>query len=153
MAVHPCPDCGGRGYFRDLEDQWSCSRCKGAGSLNGETPVHVYESLRAANQHRQTLWSGGENKTNGPLYAATELAGEVGEVCNVVKKLEREARGLPGSRTTLEKLEEEIGDVLICVDLLAIEYGIDPFAAAAKKFNKTSEALNFPVLMRVPAEC
>lgn len=153
MNVRSCPDCDGRGYFRDLEDQWNCPRCKGAGSLTGEAPVHLYDSLRGANKHRQILWNGGEGKTNGPLYAATELAGEVGEVCNVVKKLEREARGLPGSRSTREKLEEEIGDVVICIDLLALEYGIDPVAAAAKKFNKTSEALGFPVMMKVPGGC
>lgn len=128
-AMPPCPDCGA--------DRWAGSphRC-----------TAPFRSLTEANKARQVLWNKG-GATNGPLYAATELAGEVGEVCNVVKKLEREARGLVGSRATLADLEDEIGDVLICVSLLALEYGIDPDVCAARKFNKTSRKLGFPVLM------
>ena len=71
-AMPPCPNCG--------KDRW-------AGSPHVCEP-RFFSSLTTANKARQVLWNKGEGKTNGPLYAATELAGEVGEVCNVVKKLE-----------------------------------------------------------------
>ena len=96
-----------------------------------------YPTLRAANEARQVEWDASV-KVDGS-YKANELAGEVGEACNVVKKLERERLGMKGSRATVQQLEDELGDVLICVDLLAMHYGIDPTAAALRKFNQTSE--------------
>lgn len=98
----------------------------------------VYETLREANIARQAEWT-----SNGAVlslsFAGNELAGEVGEVCNVIKKLDREALGLPGSRDTVEHLSEELADVLICVDLIAMRFGIDTDQAVARKFNATSE--------------
>lgn len=133
-AMRPCPTCHG--------ERWTDSP--------HVCPLQYHVGIRAANAARQVLWNGAEGKTTGPLYAATELAGEVGEVCNIVKKLERETRGLVGSRATVKQLEDEIGDVFICLDLLASEYGIDVMVAAARKFNKTSEKLGFPIRMVVP---
>lgn len=132
-AMRPCPTCHG--------ERWADSP--------HVCPLQYHVGIHAANAARQVLWNG-EGQTNGPLYSAVELAGEVGEVCNVVKKLEREARGKVGSRSSVAKLEEEIGDVLICLDLLASEYGLDIMVAAARKFNKTSEELSFPIRMVVP---
>lgn len=138
--------------------KWACKACGGTHAyadaatciLTHPTPagggVFVYDDLTTANKHRQFLWNKGHN-TNGLLYAATELAGEVGELCNVVKKLEREARGLVGSRATDEQFEDELGDVIICVFLLASERDVDPMKAAARKFNKTSRKLGFSVEM------
>jgi NTP pyrophosphatase (non-canonical NTP hydrolase) len=47
-------------------------------------------------------------------YKGNELAGEAGEACNVIKKLERERLGMPGSRDTVAHLAEELADVIIC---------------------------------------
>src|SRR6185312_713091 len=78
-------------------------------------PVEIvkFKSLREANAARQLEWDSG-GKLDG-LFKATELGGEVGEALNVVKKLERERMGLPGSRDTIEHLGQELADVLICV--------------------------------------
>ena len=57
------------------------------------------DELRAADQKRQAEWD-----TDGKAdlaYRGNELAGEVGEACNVIKKIERERRGLRGSRATV----------------------------------------------------
>ena len=116
------------------------------GSLT-DNAVDAFVSLHKANAARQKLWGGA---LQGPLYRATELAGEVGELCNVVKKLERERLGLPGSRATREQLEDELGDALICLSLLALEYDVDMDAAAARKFNKTSDKMGFPIKMVAP---
>lgn len=99
--------------------------------------IDTYETLRAANEARQAEWDAGNQIS--AAYRGNELAGEVGEVCNVIKKLERERMGIRGSRDTVDHLAEELADVVICVDLLAMHYGIDLKAAVARKFNATSE--------------
>lgn len=95
-----------------------------------------FECLRDANRSRQKEWH--ENGDPGASYKGNEMAGEAGEVCNVIKKLERERMGSRGSRATLEDLADELGDVVICLDLIAEHYGIALWEAVAKKFNKTS---------------
>lgn len=83
--------------------------------------MSTFNNLRDANVARQTEWAAGA--TLSIHYKGNELAGEVGEACNVIKKLDREALGMPGSRDTYDHLGEELADVIICVDLLAMEAG------------------------------
>lgn len=96
----------------------------------------AFADLREANQIRQKEWDPSNAITEE--YRGNELAGEVGEACNVVKKLARQRLGLRGSRVTTSELSEELADVVICVDLLAMMYNIDLGDAVAAKFNKTS---------------
>jgi NTP pyrophosphatase (non-canonical NTP hydrolase) len=98
--------------------------------------LSLYE-LREANETRQREWDRDERITLA--YRGNELAGEVGEACNVVKKLERERLGIRGSRATLQQLSDELADVVICVDLVAMAAGVDLAAAVVAKFNATSE--------------
>ena len=93
--------------------------------------------LRAANATRQAEWDAESQITLA--YRGNELAGEVGEACNIIKKLERERIGIRGSRATLEQLAEELADVVICVDLISMHLGIDLEKAVHDKFNSTSE--------------
>lgn len=99
----------------------------------------TFTSLRAANAARQAQWDADDRI--GLIYRANELAGEVGEACNVAKKIERERLGIRGSRATLEQLADELADVMICADLVAMGEGIDLDAAVARKFNATSEKI------------
>lgn len=103
--------------------------------------------LRRANLARRDArgsealaWSGGD--------WGNELAGETGEACNVVKKMRRLEVMPMGTWQEqhhdeyvahLAHLIEELGDVVICADLLAIHYGIDLAYAVTAKFNATSE--------------
>lgn len=96
-------------------------------------------ALRAANVARNVEWDSGAEKVSA-TFRTTELAGEVGEICNVVKKLERERIGIRGSRDTIEHLAEEIADGIITLDLVAMHYGIDAERAVIAKFNRTSDA-------------
>lgn len=73
--------------------------------------------LHKANVARDREWNP-EQKCD--LYFwGVELAGEVGEACNIIKKLERERLGMRGSRATLQDLSDELADIIICVDLIA----------------------------------
>lgn len=105
--------------------------------------------LREKNNERQTMWSGAEDID--VLFRAVEFAGEAGEVANAVKKIYRARNGIIGNSKSIddlmENLVEEIGDVLITIDLLANEYDIDLAEAVKSKFNKTSEKVGIPVFM------
>lgn len=101
---------------------------------SGDNPL---KNLRNANVVRQKEWDT-DNRIS-LSYRGNELAGEVGEACNLIKKLERERLGIRGSQTTAEALAEELADVVICVDLIAMQEGIDLDKAIRDKFNATSE--------------
>jgi NTP pyrophosphatase (non-canonical NTP hydrolase) len=73
------------------------------------------------------------------LYRATELGGETGEALNIVKKMERSRLGIPGANATLAQLADELADVVIAADLLAMVAGIDLEAATREKFNRDSD--------------
>ncbi len=95
-----------------------------------------FTTLREANALRQKEWDPGDQITLE--FRGNELAGEVGEACNVIKKLARERMGIRGSRDTVEHLAEELFDIIICVDLIAMDMGIDLTGVVAK-FNATSD--------------
>jgi len=101
--------------------------------------------LRERNKERSHEWTKGAGMD--ALYASNELGGECGEVLNEVKKLVREERGWVGSRSSKEKLAEEIADVQICLDSIAAAYGIDIEEATIAKFNKTSEANGLQIML------
>lgn len=99
--------------------------------------------LRRVNTDRYHAWVG-NGQDAGILFDAAELGGEVGELLNVVKKLEREKRGWRGSRAASEDFADECGDVLICLDKLARRRGVDLEAATVAKFNATSDKVDLP---------
>ena len=104
------------------------------------------ESLREANIRRAKEWHGAE-KAPSIEYRFMELAGEVGEACNAQKKLSRTDMGIRGGTEGLDHLTEELADVLICLDLVAMDLGIDLGEAVRMKFNMTSEKYGLDVRM------
>lgn len=94
-------------------------------------------NLRQANLKRHYEWMG--DVEADPLFYGVELGGECGEALNVIKKLVREAQGARGSRATKEDLADELADVIICCELVAMCYDIHLEDAVPEKFNKTSE--------------
>jgi NTP pyrophosphatase (non-canonical NTP hydrolase) len=136
-------------------DEWANKYSEAMGELDeqrqagvpaeGATDRGQFASLRAANEVRQREWD-----VLGQLtlaYRGNELAGEVGEACNVIKKLERERLGINGSRDTVEHLAEELADVIICTDLIAMQAGIDLEGAVVAKFNASSEKVGLKTRM------
>lgn len=97
----------------------------------------MLQKLRDANYVRQQEWDPTDAITIE--YRGNELSGEVGELCNLIKKLARERLGLRGSRATKEQLAEELADVIICTDLIAMQLGISLEIVVKNKFNATSE--------------
>ena len=101
--------------------------------------------LRKANRLRNREWD-----PNGVLdlsFFGNELAGECGEACNIIKKLERERLGLRGSRSTPVLLGEELADIIIVTDLIALRFDLNLSAEIIRKFNKSSVANNLKVFL------
>lgn len=97
----------------------------------------TFNVLREANRRRQQEWPG--NDKADVAFRAIEVAGESGEVLEAVKKFLRFARGIKGSTATREDVAEEMGDLLVSLDLLADELGIDLGIAVRTAFNRTSK--------------
>lgn len=78
---------------------------------------------------------------------ATAAAGEMGEVCGVVKKARRLGHDddsvLDNQLDLVSALSDEIADVVIYLDLLASRAGIDLGAAVQRKFNQTSDKVGY----------
>lgn len=106
----------------------------------------TFSELRHADIIRQKEWDSGN--VIDLAYRGNELAGEVGEACNVIKKLVREAKGIRGSRATYEQLADELADVIICVDLIAMSCGIDLGGSVICKFNETSKKYTLKTRLR-----
>ncbi len=102
-----------------------------------------FPTLRKANEDRQRVWPGAE--TVDSLFRMVEIFGEAGELAEALKKHTRGMRGIKGSTADLTDIADEMADVIIAVDLLAMDLGIDLSAAVPIKFNKTSRKYDLPV--------
>jgi NTP pyrophosphatase (non-canonical NTP hydrolase) len=112
---------------------------------NGRFDLRGHINLRSANIARQKEWDEGQQLSIE--YFGNALAGEVGEACNVIKKLARQRLGLKGSTATTTMLADELADAVIYIDLIALREGINLDKAVALKFNATSEKLGFRTRM------
>lgn len=82
-----------------------------------------------------------------PLEWAGALAGEVGELANLVKKMRR------GEDVDLTDVAREAGDVLGYLVLVADALGIDLQDAATAKFNEVSERVGSPLRFAGAERC
>ena len=91
---------------------------------------------------------------------ATAAAGELGEACNVIKKMRRHesshndpARNIdPSSHEGKRALGCEIADTVIYLDLLAARAGINLADAIIEKFNLVSMRAGSPILLAARTE-
>lgn len=100
-----------------------------------------FETLRGANIIRHKEWGNSPNLSLS--FRGNELAGETGEACNELKKLDRQLLGMAGGKSDLSGIIDEIADVVICADLIAMDLDIDLGEAVRDKFNKTSDKHGF----------
>lgn len=105
----------------------------------------TFKELRVANEARAAFWKPANGGSFSFEFRMIELAGEVGEACNIAKKMAREKLGAVGSRATQAEIEDELADVVITADLAAMSLGIDLGSAVARKFNKTSRKHAFSI--------
>ena len=108
--------------------------------------MNVLKELRYANRERHREWPGSE--TIDLSFRTIEFGEEAGEVLGAVKKYTRSLRGIKGSKCSLEDIKDEMGDVLVTLDLLADDLDIDLTDAVVSKFNKTSSKYDLKTRLR-----
>lgn len=118
-----------------------------SGNIGAMTALPTLRDMQRINAERSARWMAGSPGWT-TLEIAGELAGEVGELANVCKKLRRSEMGVPGNKVSddvlLGQARGEIADVMIVLMLTASKLGIDLEDAVRETFNAKSEALGFP---------
>lgn len=99
---------------------------------------NILGDLRRANPERCKAF-GHSVQDMDITFWATALAGETGELCNLIKKMRR------GDRILLTEVEKEAADVVIYLDLLCAHLNIDLQAAIVQKFNEVSDRVKSPI--------
>ena len=115
-------------------------------------PYHLdLEKLRRANRLRLPQFrdkkgnlchTGDDGKDWALSRWGNAITGELGEACNLIKKVERGDYTLDEVRIALAK---ELADVVCYVDLLACAADIDLSLAIVEKFNEVSKRVNSDV--------
>lgn len=99
-----------------------------------------FDKMRKANRER-TEGSFHPVDTWSPSDWATAVVGELGEACNLIKKLRR------GQSILISDVAEELADTVLYLDLLSDSLGIDLASAIVYKFNKTSLRIGSEVFL------
>lgn len=106
------------------------------------------------NKARALRWHKGNLQNWSPAEWGNAIAGEVGEFCNVAKKIKRHDEGMqqnavgPTDAETRDKLVQmsamELADVVTYCVVTASAMGININMALRQKFNEISEREGFP---------
>lgn len=97
--------------------------------------MDILKQLQKASKKRQYIFN--DKDWTLPEWGLA-TAGEVGELCNVIKKIHRGDMTLQEANEK-ELIADEAADVVIYLDLLCQKAGIDLGTAIVNKFNKSSE--------------
>lgn len=95
--------------------------------------IGVLPQLQYANALRCEKSFGHSINEWSPTDWATAVAGETGELCNLIKKKRR------GDHVETEAIANEAADVVIYLDILCQRLGINLGNAIVNKFNEVSE--------------
>lgn len=166
---HRCTECG------ITLDLCNCADVVGHAMRRIQTPT--FKEFSAVNHSRALEWHTTEDGVEewSPAEWGNALAGEVGELCNYLKKILRHDKGIqqmavgtvPNSTLFLEDPEyraraaeirqglvdaaaKEIADSFTYLDLVATRIGVDLLAATIDKFNEISEREGLPQRLPVP---
>lgn len=109
----------------------------------------VAADYQKTNRVRCARWHKGKRRWLPPELS-NALAGEVGELCNAVKKLQRLRDGIDSRRhenvselALLEQIAKEIGDSYAYLDMLADDLGLNTWACIVSRFNQVSKEAGF----------
>ena len=137
ISSHVC-DCGAR--YDTANEVLLC----GQTNHGNPAPRPFLVILREANLSRVSRFGHGGLREWSPMQWGCALAGEVGELCNVLKKYERQLPTDPTPDDLRAAIGKEIADVAIYLDLLAAWFDYDLARLIERKFNESSKRLGFP---------
>lgn len=79
-------------------------------------------------------------------YYGNALAGEVGEACNLIKKVERaKLVGKFNDTIPASEIGKELADIIIYADLIATKLGLSLGQCVINKFNEVSDRIGSDV--------
>ncbi len=96
--------------------------------------MDVLRQLQEANKKRCPLF-GHKIEDWTPSEWGNAVAGETGEMCNLIKKLHR------GDEIEVTDIAKEAADIVVYLDILCQRLGIDLQNAIVNKFNEVSARL------------
>ena len=99
-TMHYCPDCGAQRWARHRH---FCP-----------APLNIFDLHRQMTAHLFPAYSNTDER-----FLALGLAGEVGELCNMIKKRWRDGSSFE------EEIRDEIADIRVYLELLAKCFGIE----------------------------
>lgn len=102
-----------------------------------------FADVSATNLERCNAWHPGGIEDWTPTDWACALTGELGELCNVIKKLRRLQDGVVSANNPLTEdvkkmLAEEIGGTFLYLDLLTQRLGLNLADVVPYEFNRIS---------------
>ena len=111
----------------------------------------TFNTLRAANMKRLPLFKNAKgrkchSKKDGSDWMPSQwlqaVVGELGEYANLRKKVERGDMTIEEARPMLA---DELADVVIYLDILAAQLGVNLGEAVMDKWNRTSKKVGAPI--------
>ena len=114
----------------------------------------TFKKLSEINLKRAKRWHKTDNLNDWSISDwAVAAAGEMGEICNVVKKLRRiesqyigindKDRQIKDNKHAIEEIGKEIADTVLYLNLLSIRCGLSLEEEIINKFNQTSDKYGF----------
>jgi NTP pyrophosphatase (non-canonical NTP hydrolase) len=125
--------------------------------------MNVLDELKKVNE-RRSIEGFGMQLTDWSLSQwSNAVAGETGELCNIIKKVERgdyhkrpenhsdnpEFKQAYAAAQYRQDIAKEAADIVIYLDLLCTREGIDLGAEIVKKFNEVSERVKCSITIPV----
>lgn len=113
----------------------------------------TFQELRKANlkrlpQFRNSKGDFAHEKSDGSDWSLndwmTAVTGEVGEAANILKKVRRGDLDINEARYSLKK---EFADILIYLDIIAFQAGIELEEAVVEKFNEVSDRVGADIYL------
>jgi NTP pyrophosphatase (non-canonical NTP hydrolase) len=132
----------------DLILSWPDGMLKDPAPLPLKEGPLTFDRVTTINTHRSARWHEQASEPWNGADWGNALAGEVGEACNVIKKLRRLDTNTANKKAKtradyLADLAYELADAYLYLDLVADYYGINLPKAIVEKFNMVSEREGF----------
>ena len=105
--------------------------------------MDVLKQLKEANKKRIPAFGHELEDWSLPEWG-NAVAGETGELCNVIKKIHRGDFTLKEANKE-ELIADEAADIVCYLDMLCQRAGVDLSTAVVNKFNKVSERIGSPI--------
>lgn len=111
----------------------------------------VLEQLENINVERAKLFKDFSRFTaKDSIYYSNAAAGEMGELCNLLKKAYLEKCDRDGTEITPLKICEEAADVIIYLELLCSTFGLSLSECLRYKFNSKSKEIGCELFLEKP---